>query len=605
MQRRWSASGLLVWAARVAAVVGVAAGIAEPAGAQTFFFSGGEQAYQVAGGVTHVAVTAVGAPGGAGDFGAPGGFGATVSGVLAVTSGQVLFVEVGGPGQSVSGRSQFGGAGGFNGGGGGGGTPTTVVDAGGGGGGASDVRTVSVVQQNSLASRLIVAAGGGGGAGQTQGGGGGNAGSPGHDGPVTGGKQAGGGGAGTLTSGGPAGAGGANGGSQGCPGLPGTGGCGAGQAAAAGGGGGGGLWGGGGGGSDGNDQGGGGGGGGASDITASAQAPSIATDSSGRPSVTIIPNAVCSDASETTAPGGGATTFGLPCSIPPGASATYQIVQAPAHGTLGPVGASGMVTYTPQAGFSGQDSFTFEAVDAAGVSNLATVTVTVPPSAPTCSPVSARSGAGGSAVVSLSCSAPTGTTTTYGIVSLPQHGALSTIDQTTGTVTYTPAAGFSGIDRFIYEASDAGGVSLPATATVTVVPAPRGMPPPPLPRINASMLWDFVSGRGKVRVLSLTVNSVPVGARVEVTCSGRDCPHAFTRVIRARKRCHARRCSSTRAVSIGGPFDRREIGYGGRIVVSVVKRGWIGKVFIFKMRAGIQPEISCLAPNASKPGVGC
>jgi len=54
---------------------------------------------------------------------------------------------------------------------------------------------------------------------------------------------------------------------------------------------------------------------------------------------------------------------------------TYAIVAGPAHGTLSGGGAS--QTYTPVAGYSGADSFTFKANDGAADSNVATVSITV------------------------------------------------------------------------------------------------------------------------------------------------------------------------------------------------------------------------------------
>ena len=106
-------------------------------------------------GVSSIHVVATGAPGAVGISGGPAGRGAKVSGDLTVTSGQNLYVNVGGAPT--------------------GGTPTASelpvrwvqrwrVSSifGGGGGGASDVRTDIQDRGGSLASRLIVAGGGGG-----------------------------------------------------------------------------------------------------------------------------------------------------------------------------------------------------------------------------------------------------------------------------------------------------------------------------------------------------------------------------------------------------------------------------------------------------------
>jgi kumamolisin len=59
---------------------------------------------------------------------------------------------------------------------------------------------------------------------------------------------------------------------------------------------------------------------------------------------------------------------------------TFQIVAQPADGTVTITDAStGAFTYTPNSGFTGTDSFTFDASDSGGTSNTATETVTVNP----------------------------------------------------------------------------------------------------------------------------------------------------------------------------------------------------------------------------------
>lgn len=158
-------------------------------GAATFLFNGEEQCYEVPAGVTSLDVVAVGAPGGAGGASAfpgaglpgAGANGARVTAQIAVTPGQLLYVEVGGAGLPGALSITFadGGAGGFNGGGNGGGGSMVTESGGGGGGGASDLRTCSIVAPEcpngvtTLESRLLVAAGGaGGGAGQGFGSGG-------------------------------------------------------------------------------------------------------------------------------------------------------------------------------------------------------------------------------------------------------------------------------------------------------------------------------------------------------------------------------------------------------------------------------------------------
>ncbi len=60
---------------------------------------------------------------------------------------------------------------------------------------------------------------------------------------------------------------------------------------------------------------------------------------------------------------------------------TYSIVDNPSHGNLS--GAAPSVTYTPETGYTGGDSFTFKANDSKADSNVATVFITVNPTAQT------------------------------------------------------------------------------------------------------------------------------------------------------------------------------------------------------------------------------
>jgi hypothetical protein len=307
-------AGLLI-AGTTVALVGflLAASSAQAAGCVTnsvaFSYTGTEQCYVVPAGVTEVNVVAVGAPGTGGytngrgvvPAAGLGGEGAQVSGVLAVTPAEVLYVEVGGTGGYFAGAFNGGGSGASEGALGGG-------SGGGAGGGASDVRTVSCGtgcpgSAASLASRLLVAGGGGGGGGGgsasdnspglgSDGGSGGVAsvvGVPGASGGlVSGGVPGGGGGAGSSAGGGAAGVSASACGAT----AAGAGGLGAGGGGSlsvyAGGGGGGGYYGGGGGGSGCGtpDAGAGGGGGGSSYGPLGAV---FEQDTSGTPSVTITP----------------------------------------------------------------------------------------------------------------------------------------------------------------------------------------------------------------------------------------------------------------------------------------------------------------------------
>jgi len=75
----------------------------------------------------------------------------------------------------------------------------------------------------------------------------------------------------------------------------------------------------------------------------------------------------------------------LPCADPNGDAITRAITAAPAHGTLSAV-AGDAVTYTPAAGFTGTDTFSYTADDGAGAGATGTATVTVTPAPDTTKP---------------------------------------------------------------------------------------------------------------------------------------------------------------------------------------------------------------------------
>ena len=165
----------------------------------------------------------------------------------------------------------------------------------------------------------------------------------------------------------------------------------------------------------------------------------------------------------------------LSCTNPAARTQTLAIVDQPAHGTLGTVSptsnTAATVVYTPDAGYAGPDSFTFRSAGT-HVSNTATVSLTVAAGdLPRCQDGAKSLPAGGSASLTLSCSAP-GDPLTLAIVDPPAHGDLGTIDQATGAVTYTPDAGFSGSDEFTFHATSSSGTSAAATFTLDVTSPP-------------------------------------------------------------------------------------------------------------------------------------
>jgi hypothetical protein len=56
----------------------------------------------------------------------------------------------------------------------------------------------------------------------------------------------------------------------------------------------------------------------------------------------------------------------------------------------------------------------------------------------------------------------------YAIRTKASHGHLRRLNATSGRVSYKPAAGYSGGDRFTYYASDTNGTASDATVTISI-----------------------------------------------------------------------------------------------------------------------------------------
>ncbi len=108
------------------------------------------------------------------------------------------------------------------------------------------------------------------------------------------------------------------------------------------------------------------------------------TSNTATETVSVIAPPVASGGAVSTAEGQ-TVTGQLSATGSSGQTLTYVLVTEPGHGTVTLGASTGVFTYTPAAGFSGTDAFTFDAKDSGGTSNTATETVSVnaaPPAAP-------------------------------------------------------------------------------------------------------------------------------------------------------------------------------------------------------------------------------
>ncbi len=146
---------------------------------------------------------------------------------------------------------------------------------------------------------------------------------------------------------------------------------------------------------------------------------------------------------------------------------TFVLATQPAHGTLTPTPTG--LRYTPDANFSGADSFAFTANDGQATSAPGTVAITVRAvnSAPTVSPRSATTDEDTPVTVTPLGSDVDGDGLTYAVTTQPAHGSAAVTLQ---GLLYTPNADFFGTDSFTYTANDGSLTSASATVTVTVNP---------------------------------------------------------------------------------------------------------------------------------------
>ena len=154
---------------------------------------------------------------------------------------------------------------------------------------------------------------------------------------------------------------------------------------------------------------------------------------------------------------------------PDGDPLSIQSVTQPANGSAVSDGTS--VTYTPNPGFAGTDTFTYVVSDGSGGIDQAVVTLTVstvndPPIAQD-DRASTVEGRPVSIAVTANDNDPDGDALTVESATQPAHGAVV---PSGSTVMYTPSPGFHGTDTFSYTVSDGRGGTDSASVTVTIDP---------------------------------------------------------------------------------------------------------------------------------------
>jgi immune inhibitor A len=213
---------------------------------------------------------------------------------------------------------------------------------------------------------------------------------------------------------------------------------------------------------------------------------------------------------------------------PDGDPLTVQSTTQPGHGSAG-INADNTVTYTPNTGFIGTDTFDYTVEDDDGATDTATVTVEViaPPNQSPDAVNDAASTQKNTAVtvnVVSNDTDPDGDALSVSSVGQPAHGNAS--NSGGGTITYEPDENFVGTDSFSYTISDGRGGTDTATVTVTVADAANRSP---VARNDAATTQQGKS----VRVSVLRNDTDPDGDALTVT-RAEDPPHGSVRIDRGR-----------------------------------------------------------------------
>lgn len=146
----------------------------------------------------------------------------------------------------------------------------------------------------------------------------------------------------------------------------------------------------------------------------------------------------------------------------------FSITSPPAHGTLS--GTPPTLLYTPSTGFFGKDSFSFQASDGRTTSAAAQISISLAPGnrPPTADPLALTTPQNVTLPILLTGSDPDGNAISFSIGVQPEHGVISGAPP---NLTYTPALGFVGMDRFTFSAYDGIATSPLTAVTISVVPA--------------------------------------------------------------------------------------------------------------------------------------
>lgn len=184
----------------------------------------------------------------------------------------------------------------------------------------------------------------------------------------------------------------------------------------------------------------------------------------------------------------------------------YSIYDLPNHGSITPTSSPSTFTYTPEANYSGSDSFTFRVSDGELLSTPAAVNLTITPvnDAPVANALTLSVNEDSAVAIKLTGSDSDSEALTFAKATDPAHGSLY---GTAPNLTYVPNPGYHGPDSFTYTASDGQLSSSPGDVVITVEPHPIVITTP-VNGLLANAPVVHVTGTTAKPMASVKVNNV-------------------------------------------------------------------------------------------------
>ena len=144
---------------------------------------------------------------------------------------------------------------------------------------------------------------------------------------------------------------------------------------------------------------------------------------------------------------------------------TFSVLSGPSDGSIS--GTPPNITYTPNANFNGNDSFTFVANDGTVDSVAATISIAVAAEndQPTATPQNVNVDEDDSVNITLTGNDVDGDSLTFTVATQPTDGSLS---GTPPNLTYAPDGDFNGSDSFTFTVNDGTVDSTSATVSITI-----------------------------------------------------------------------------------------------------------------------------------------